>query len=770
MGILDWAIVLIPTIAVLAIALYTTKYVKGVVDFLSAGRLCGRYVLLAGGMANGLTVLTLVMLTEIYYSTGFSVHIWTALTVPISMALVLFGFCTYRLRETKAQSFGQFLEMRYESKSLRVFASTLRTTAEVAAHAVMPAVAGRFFLYLLGFPQYISICGVQCSVFLLTMSVCMFMALFIICCGGTLTITITDAIQGMIVLPLIVLFTIYLLVKFNWTTEIAPVLMDRVPGESFINPYDVLQVREFNLLMILQSIAVLILHRGSWFAGGANSSAKNPHEQKMAGIMGQWRAICNPLLYTLISLAVLVVMNHEHFSEQARETRCELSAQVACDVIKDKEIQAKLIEKLNALPAQKHIIGVDKPLSRAENLETAYINTARETLAEIAPDNAPYLTQQFKTVYHQMMMAVTLRRLLSPGMMGLLCLLAVMSMIAVDDSFIFSSVTTIVQDMILPFFKKAPSTRLHLMLFRMIAIFVGALSVAISFYMAQLDFLQLFITVILSTWLGGCGPMIIFGLYGRFATRAAAWASLLSGMFLSLFFIFMQRGWANIVYPFLARNNWVEPVGNALEKISAPLNPIIVWEMNPEKFPINSYESYLFTMIFTLLLFLAVSWLTTRNDYNIERLLHRGIYNTDGVVPPKFDFSFGKLLQTFSGVSSEYTLGDKAIAYSVVFYSYVYQFGLCFLAMVIWNAVSPWPIKWWSNYFLVINIITPTIAIAVTSVWFGIGGFLGIIDLFKSLKNRTGDDLDNGMVVNGVSLADQAKFKKIEEEEKAGNK
>ena len=75
----------------------------------------------------------------------------------------------------------------------------------------MPAVAGRFFLYYLGFPQYIELFGISISVFVLMMCICMAMAVFIICCGGTLSIVITDAVQGMICLPLIVIFSFFLL-------------------------------------------------------------------------------------------------------------------------------------------------------------------------------------------------------------------------------------------------------------------------------------------------------------------------------------------------------------------------------------------------------------------------------------------------------------------------------------------------------------------------------------------------------------------------------
>lgn len=765
MTFIDWLIVIIPLTFVLGLAVYTTRYVKGVVDFLSAGRLCGRYVLLAGDMANGISILAIVMSCEQAYKTGYAVGIWGAILIPITLTLALFGYCVYRFRETKAQSFGQFLEMRYGSKSLRVFASTLRTTAELMAHAIMPAIAGRFFLYYLGFPQYITVMGYEVSVFVLLMTVCVAMAVFIICCGGTLSIVITDAIQGMICLPLIVFFSAYLLWKFNWGTEIAPIMMDRAEGESFLNPYDVLRLRDFNLLTLILGAMATFLHAASWIGGGAQGAATSPHEQKMASIMGRWRGFFSPLLYLLISLAVLVFLTHEHFSTEAKQIRTELSARVACDIVKDKDLQKTLIANIEAIPEQKHRIGVDAPLSDKSNLDTVYIDTARTTFEKAGVEDSAYLTQQFRTLYHQTMMAVTMQKLMGPGMMGLFCLLAILAMISTDDSYIFSSVLTIVQDTILPFFKKAPSPRLHLWLFRIVSVLIGLLFLFCSCYMAQLDYINLFITIVLSTWLGGCGPMMIFGLYGRFGSRQGAWASLLSGMFLSIMAIFLQRNWANMIYPYLKDHNWAEPIGSLLTWISKPMNPIIVWEMNPEKFPINSFESYLFTMLFTLLVYVVVSHFTRHHAFNLDRMLHRGVYNIDGTAKSGIDWRWSNITRLIAGITDEHTRGDKIISYSLVIYTYVYSFGICFLMMVIWNMVSPWPLAWWGKYFLLTQIVVPAIAVAITSVWFAIGGFFGIIQLFRNLQNRVVDPLDNGMVEDGVSLSDEARFHRVDEQQ-----
>ena len=110
---LDWLITLVPMALIMALAIYSKKYVRGVVDYLAAGRVAGRYVISVGDMASALSVITLVALVEVNYQTGFALSFWSNIIAPISIIMALTGYCVYRFRETKALSIGQFLEIRY---------------------------------------------------------------------------------------------------------------------------------------------------------------------------------------------------------------------------------------------------------------------------------------------------------------------------------------------------------------------------------------------------------------------------------------------------------------------------------------------------------------------------------------------------------------------------------------------------------------------------------------------------------------------------------
>jgi solute:Na+ symporter, SSS family len=762
MGLIDWLIVIIPVTFVIGIGLYSKKYIRGVADFLAAGRVCGRYVICVGDIANALSIIGLVAYVEVHYKTGFGLAFWNMIIGPLGIVMGLFGYCTYRYRETKAMSLGQFLEMRYNRK-FRIFAASLRSLSEMLANMIMPAIAARFFIYFLDLPRTLYIGSLQIPTFMLVVIICLTVAIGIICTGGTLALVITDAIQGMFCFPLIVIFVVFVLYKFSWSNEIIPVMMDRAHGESFLNPYDLSKLRDFNLFFVVVAVFNSIFHRASWIGAGASSAAKSPHEQKMAGLLGTWRTLVTSIFYVLIAVTIITLMNHRNWAPQAKNVRVKVSGRISEELVSDKTKRKLFNARINAIPAQYQQIGVDKPLSQKNNLDTPLLNTAHKTLKEFEGESAGNAKfQQFRTLYHQMMLGMSMRQMLPTGLLGLFCLLMVLAMISTDDTRIYSATITLTQDVVMPLSKKPFTPKQHVWALRIVAICIGVFFLCGSFFMAQLDYINLFVMLMCTMWLGGCGPVMIFGLYSRFGTTAGAFTALITSMAMAISGIFIKRNWADIVYPWLKEINLVEPIGNFLSTVSSPFNPYIEWEMNPVKFPINSYEFYFITMLVTLFLYCIVSYLTMKKPFNLERMLHRGIYNLDGDKKERLHWSIRTVLSKLLGITKEYTTGDKVIAWSFFFYSIVYNFFGVFIIVIIWNIFAPWPIEWWSNYFFLVYLIIPGIMAVISTFWFGIGGFIDLRQMFRDLKTRVNNPLDNGQVDGHVSIADKAQFEKLE--------
>lgn len=58
---LDWILVVIPLLIVVWVALKGQKYVRGVSDFLAAGRCAGRYVVSVAGAEAGIPMLLFII-------------------------------------------------------------------------------------------------------------------------------------------------------------------------------------------------------------------------------------------------------------------------------------------------------------------------------------------------------------------------------------------------------------------------------------------------------------------------------------------------------------------------------------------------------------------------------------------------------------------------------------------------------------------------------------------------------------------------------------
>ncbi|MDD4180486.1 MAG: hypothetical protein PHE87_02550, partial [Victivallaceae bacterium] len=255
-------------------------------------------------------------------------------------------------------------------------------------------------------------------------------------------------------------------------------------------------------------------------------------------------------------------------------------------------------------------------------------------------------------------------------------------------------------------------------------------------------------------------PVILFGLYWRRGTTVGAFAALLSGSFIAVGGIICQQSWANYIYPVLVNTGLSASVKRILWQVSSPLHPLVVWDATPDKFPINSQEIFFIAMMVAILLYVVLSLLTCREKFNMDRMLHRGIYHTEGKAIQKTPFRINKLV----GVTSQYTRGDRILAWSVFIWSFVYNCIICFVVVIIWNLFYPWPNEWWAWYFYINSIVLAGVVGIVTTIWFTIGGTKDLHLLFKRLEGRTANVLDDGRVVGHVSLADLKLVEKVEDD------
>ncbi|MDP6986615.1 MAG: hypothetical protein QGG74_01100, partial [Phycisphaerales bacterium] len=192
---IDWIIIAALPIVLLVAAARTRRHARSVSGFLAANRCAGRYLItVAYGMAQ-VGVISLVWFWQQYYDVGFTSVFWGWMEGPAMIILALSGWVIYRYRQTRAMTMAQFFELRY-SRSFRIFGGLVAFLSGILNYGIFPAVAARFFIVLLGLPDFWIIAGIEVSVFVSLMVMLLGTALFFVFMGGQIAVIVTDWIQG----------------------------------------------------------------------------------------------------------------------------------------------------------------------------------------------------------------------------------------------------------------------------------------------------------------------------------------------------------------------------------------------------------------------------------------------------------------------------------------------------------------------------------------------------------------------------------------------
>lgn len=664
---IDWMIVLVPLIIVACVAFRMQKYSNGVAEFMAGGRLAGRYLVCNARGEMGMAVVSTVAMFELFYEAGFTISWWQKLTVPLALFVALTGYIIYRYRETRAMTLAQFFEIRY-SKSFRLFAGILVFASGLLNYGIFPAVSARFFVYFCGLPQDLNIVGITTiPTFSVVMIIYLSLALIMTLTGGQLTVMVTDCIEGMLSLIMLMIVLTSLMIIFDWS-QIQEALSSAPPGKSMLNPFDIGSAKDFNIWYVLIGMMGSVYGVMAWQGSHAfNSCARNAHEAKMGAILGTWRGVTKGVMISLLAICAVTYLKHPDFA------------------------------------------------SGAANIQ--------EVLNQIS-------NPQIQT---QMRMPLAINFMLPVAIKGMMCSIMLFGLLAGDSSYMHSWGSIFIQDVVLPFKKKQLTPEQHIRILRWAIVGVAVFGFFFSLLFRQTEYILMFFALTGAIFLGGAGSIIAGGLYWKKGTTAGAWAAMISGSGLAVSGIILQQCWKAIqpwLLEFLPHSKFL------LE--------------NPNKFPVNGQVMYFWTMVVSILLYIIVSLLTCRKNFNMEKMLHRGQYavaddQVKAVNVKKISW------RSLIGIDENFTCGDKAISISV--FGWTMFWWLIFVVVTVWNLVSPWPLSWWSLYWKYYAVIIPLAIGMITTVWFIWGGILDLRHLFKNLKVYKPDDEDDGTVIKEVKAA-----------------
>jgi len=397
-------------------------------------------------------------------------------------------------------------------------------------------------------------------------------------------------------------------------------------------------LQDFNLWYILLSIFTTCYAYQSWQGGHAfRSSAANPHEAKMANILGNWRLYARGLMFTLLAICAYTYLHHADFAAGAQTVNDHLRA--------------------------------------IEN---------------------PQLQKQLRV-------PLALTHLLPTGVRGVLAAVLLFAMLAVDGSYLHSWGSIFIQDVVLPLRRRPLAPDRHLRWLRAAIAGVAGFAFIFSLLFRQTDYILMFFAVTGAIF-SGAGAAIIGGLYWKKGTAPAAWASLITGSTLA--------------------------VAGLVVRARCPA------------FPVNGVWMQFIAQVSALTVYVTVSRLTCRRDFDMDRLLHRGAYalpgDTAAVVRTRI--TWGRL----AGFDREFTRGDRWISGGLFGWS-LFWF-LVFVVVSFWNLARPWPVAWWSRYWHVVGVLVPLAVGVLTTVWFTWGGLRDLRRLFAALRTLRRDAQDDGRV------------------------
>ncbi len=345
---------------------------------------------------------------------------------------------------------------------------------------------------------------------------------------------------------------------------------------------------------------------------------------------------------------------------------------------------------------------------------------AREAIASIESEQ----------IRKQMTIPVALSHLLPVGVKGALCAVLLMGIFGGDSTHLHSWGGILAQDVILPRLKRAPSPRSHIRLLRGCVIGVAAFAFMFGTFFQNTEYIVMWFAVTTAVYVGGAGAAIIGGLYWKKGTTAGAWAAMLAGVVLSGGGIFAYKVWGA---DFLPRALWS-------------------FGLDVPRFTLNGIQISFFTMLIAVALYVGVSLLTHRQDFPLNKMLHRDELPLDENGKPKVPkrrWTLGRVI----GVNQDFTKGDKWIAGGLFAWS-LFWFGVMLFGTA-WNLlgqagwvpwIKPWSNEAWLTYWHVKAIGLPILFTVVTGLWFTWGGIHDIRALFRSLRGYQIDDSDNGTV------------------------
>jgi len=683
---IDWLIVLAALGGMIYSVSMTKGLMKSVTDFLSAGRTAGRYVLSISSGVAGLGAISIVMFLEMGYVAGFSLSWWGLSQGIIILAITMSGWVIYRFRSTRSLTLAQFFEKRY-SRNFRIFAGIVAFFAGIINFGIFPAVGAQFFINYCGLPD--SFMGIP--VYPLVMILLLGVALYFVYTGGQIAVIIADFFQGVFVTFVLFAIALYLFFTIGWdqvseSLEQTPIalareqLADLRAEDSFQQLSDAEQNKK--IFEINEKYE--------------NSSRINPFKTSHVEDFNFWYFLIGIIGVMYGTLGWQGSQGYNSSAKSAHEAK-----------------MGSVLAGFRGLPQGLFMFIVPVLIYVLMN------HPDYQSVADSVTSSLDSLSTD--TLKSQMRAPFVLSEILPVGLLGAFAALMLAAFISTHDTYLHSWGSIFIQDVVMPFRDKPFDKDTHLKVLRYSIFGVAVFIFLFSLLFSQSQKIALYFAVTAAIFSGGCGAVIIGGLYWDRGTTAAAWTAMIVGAVIGVGGTLVKQ----------VSGAWLADLSSF-----ATIKTIVLFLQD-----INGQEYWGIGMAASSLSYVSVSLLGPGTRINMDKLLNRGKYSIQGevkVVNQEPDFGW-----KIFGMGKEFTKTDKLIY--IVNYVWTGMWTLVFIFGTVYNLSNPvsnssWMTYW--KYYIYINIAVCSVII----VWFTLGGISDLRHMIKSLKTENRDHGDDGWV------------------------
>lgn len=688
LSVIDWLIVATALGSMIYSVNMTKGLMKSVTDFLSAGRTAGRYVLSVSSGVAGLGAISIVMFLEMGYVAGFSLSWWGLSQGFIILAITMSGWVVYRFRSTRCLTLAQFFEKRY-SKNFRIFAGIVAFVAGIINFGIFPAVGAQFFINYCGLPE--SYMGFP--MYPLVMFILLSIALYFVYTGGQIAVIIADFFQGVFVTIVLFMVTIYLFFTIGWE-EVSESLEQTPIKLAHQEVQNLQQESSFQVLPEMEKDAKIVEINEKY----ENSSRINPFKTSQVEDFNFWYFFIGIIGFMYGTLGWQGAQGYNSSAKSAHEAK-----------------MGSVLAGFRGLPQGLFMFLVPVLVYVLMNHPDyqAVADAVNSSLDKISTD----------TLRNQLRAPFVLSEILPVGLLGAFAALMLAAFISTHDTYLHSWGSIFIQDVIMPFRDKPFDKETHLRVLRYSIFGVAVFIFFFSLLFSQNQKIALYFALTAAIFSGGCGAVIIGGLYWERGTTAAAWTAMIIGAFIGVGGTLVKQ----------VSVDWLSDLSSL-----STIKTILLYLRD-----INGQEYWGIGMASSSISYILVSLIGSRNSIDMDRLLNRGKYSIKGEMAViNRDPELGWKI---FGMGAEFTKSDKLIY--ILNYGWTGMWTLIFIIGTVYNLSNPvsdssW-MKYW-EYYIYLNMVVSIIII----IWFTLGGISDLKHMISNLKSDYRNHKDDGWVTD----------------------